>query len=237
MDDRSRAIAILEKARQILLERLVEEVVAAEEPILDEARGTLYGGDIERLYEQLGGRLINVNNMLATLQGAAATGQVPEVEEPLIVGPQLDVDHATVAHAEPPPRDDDSSGPSAPSGDETRRIAVASSRAANAGDTASPPSDWDAFLASLEQGSLDESARRIERFLAVDAGRARRAAEHFRRRLSQAPQFLESAMLLRREVEAGSTNAAIMLLWECFGLQGLESIAAAQLLKERLAGS
>ena len=43
-------------------------------------------------------------------------------------------------------------------------------------------------------------------------------------------------MTLRSELAAGSVNGALLLLWECFGLQGLESIAALQSLKTRLGG-
>mgnify|MGYP006173681061 CR=1 FL=1 len=39
---------------------------------------------------------------------------------------------------------------------------------------------------------------------------------------------------LRQELAAGSINGALILLWECFGLQGLESIAALQSLRTHL---
>jgi hypothetical protein len=41
-------------------------------------------------------------------------------------------------------------------------------------------------------------------------------------------------MQLRKELERDGINAAIMLLYECFGLSGLECIGVLQTLRENL---
>ena len=72
--------------------------------------------------------------------------------------------------------------------------------------------------------------------LDVSQNRGRECARRFQEQLAERPQFLQKAMTLRSELAAGSVNGALLLLWECFGLQGLESIAALQSLKTRLGG-
>jgi hypothetical protein len=48
------------------------------------------------------------------------------------------------------------------------------------------------------------------------------------------PNFLTSAMQLRKELATGGYNGALMLLYECFGLTGMESIGVYQALKTRV---
>lgn len=47
------------------------------------------------------------------------------------------------------------------------------------------------------------------------------------------PDLFGKAMKLRSDLESGNVNGALMLLWECFGLQGLESLGVLQTLKTR----
>ena len=71
MDNRDRALEILGRARDYLVERICERIVASEEIILEDATGYTFAGEIESLYDQLGGKLHNVTNMLSALQPAA----------------------------------------------------------------------------------------------------------------------------------------------------------------------
>ncbi|MBX3411715.1 MAG: hypothetical protein KF708_03265 [Pirellulales bacterium] len=68
MHDRLRAIEILREARDLLVHQLSERIVAAEERVLDDARGETYGSEIESLYEGLGLKLSNITAMLAALR-------------------------------------------------------------------------------------------------------------------------------------------------------------------------
>lgn len=86
MNDRARAVAILQQVRDILAQRLTERVVEARDDLLDDAHGNSYSGEIEQLYEQLGLRLSHVSSMLSCL---------PPVNEPtnaeLTLAPAVDV--------------------------------------------------------------------------------------------------------------------------------------------------
>src|SRR4051812_36282327 len=76
MSDRSRAIAVLREARDVLLKRLGEGVLESELEILDDAHGLSYSGQIESLNDQIGSRLANLNGLLAHLQAAEAEAQL-----------------------------------------------------------------------------------------------------------------------------------------------------------------
>ena len=82
---------------------------------------------------------------------------------------------------------------------------------------------------------VDQAGRVLAGLLEVSAERGRECAQRFRDQLRERPQFLHKAMTLRQELASGSINGALILLWECFGLQGMESIAALQTLKARMA--
>lgn len=68
MQSRDRALEILRQARDHLVERMCERIVASEEAILEDASGYTFAGEIESLYDQLGGKLQHVTSMLSTLQ-------------------------------------------------------------------------------------------------------------------------------------------------------------------------
>jgi hypothetical protein len=59
MNDRARALAILKQAREILMQRLTEQVLENEEEILNDARGESYMGEIDALYDQVGTPLVH----------------------------------------------------------------------------------------------------------------------------------------------------------------------------------
>lgn len=71
MNERARAVAILQQVRDILAQRLTERVVEAHDDLLEDAQGNSYSGEIEQLYEQLGLRLSHVSSMLSCLPPAS----------------------------------------------------------------------------------------------------------------------------------------------------------------------
>ena len=81
MNDRFRAMALLQEAREILSERLTKRVLELGGDLLDDARGESFAGEIDGLYEQIGLRLSQVNSLLAGLPPtellAAPTGHGP----------------------------------------------------------------------------------------------------------------------------------------------------------------
>lgn len=67
MDHRTQAVAILKRARAMLIDRLAQRVSEAELEILEDAEGGSFHSEIESIFEQLGSRLSNVNALLSGL--------------------------------------------------------------------------------------------------------------------------------------------------------------------------
>ena len=101
---------------------------------------------------------------------------------------------------------------------------------------APPAITFQSFAERVMANDLDGAGIVLAGLLDVSHNRGRECARRFQEQLAERPQFLQKAMTLRSELAAGSVNGALLLLWECFGLQGLESIAALQSLKTRLGG-
>jgi len=225
MDDRSQAISILERAREILAARLAERIVEAGEEIIEDALGNSYSSEIESLHEQVGLRLTHVNAMLTNLPptaprslpgmpGAAESGQsegeaiaAGELPEP------LGTYQSSVIATEAVPNE------------------ASSADAASIGAAAS----FQGFIQQIMAGDVDAAGETLAALLDVPRDRGQRCAATFAERLATQPDFLAKAMRLRGELQGGSINGSLMLLWECFGLQGMESIGAMQALTAWLA--
>src|SRR5687768_15677644 len=67
MNDRSRAIEVLKRARDSLAERLTERILESRDEILADAMGLAYQSEIDAVYEQVGSRLNHVSAMLGSL--------------------------------------------------------------------------------------------------------------------------------------------------------------------------
>ena len=91
------------------------------------------------------------------------------------------------------------------------------------------------FLAEIQAGSLEAAGQSLAELLDVDEERGQACARVFSERLTSDPEFPFKAMQLRKELQARSYNGALMLLYECFGLQGIESIGVVQTLLARFA--
>src|SRR5688572_9674626 len=81
MNERARAIAILNQARDLLIELLTGRIVDSEPAILDEVSGLAYSSEIDTLYEQFGLRLSHINVLLANLPPAEAEAPQPTGRE------------------------------------------------------------------------------------------------------------------------------------------------------------
>ncbi len=80
MNDRNKALQILGKAREALLDRLAERVVEGRDGILEDAYGESYMGEIEAVYEEIGGRLVKVSEMIGTIPHDDKDGENESVE-------------------------------------------------------------------------------------------------------------------------------------------------------------
>jgi len=229
MNERARAIAILQQARDILLKRLVARVVESEEEIIDDAEGHSYLGEIEAIHEQVGLRLSQVNGMLSSLPPEVVPPASSADEAGLIGGAPAMSEFSTLDAA--PDAHHLAAPISADTGSFGAGLAIESAEMTPpAGDAVSFP----LFIQQINARDLEAAGRSLVELLGVPYERALRCAATFHEQLTNNPNFMTTAMSLRRELEKGAINSALMLLWECFGLQGPESIGAVQALKSRL---
>lgn len=224
MNRRTEAIDVLRQARDALARRLIEQVLDHAPDLLDEAEGLTYTGPIEAIHDQIGLRLGNVNQMLGQLQvlddePAEYYGEHPDFadeSEPNFIQISTDYDEAGVA---PPPVG------LLPSAETMKRMPE------------SQTADFQSFVRQISSHDLEAAAHTLAQLFEVQPSRARSCAERFHEQFHSSPDFLAKAMQLRGELSGGSVNSALMLLWECFGLQGVESITVMQTLKARLSSN
>jgi hypothetical protein len=251
MNDRARAIAILQQAREILAERLTEQVLEARDSILEDAIGLSYSSEIDAIQEQIGQRLNNVNMLLNNLppieDAPAPTAEdvTPAPPPALSYQPQSSLALATVDGADSPATESGSFEPASAeaiesdeSGQMLSAVALDVSTEDGAEDARAMPISFQSFAERIMANDVDGAGIVLAGLFDVSVDRGRQCARRFQEQLSERPQFLQKAMGLRHELTAGSVNGSLILLWECFGLQGIESLSALQSLKARMnAGS
>lgn len=245
MNDRARAISVLQQARDILAERLTERILESRESILEDALGLSYSSEIDAVQEQIGMRLNNVHmllNNLPPLEDAPAPTDEEEEQQPQ--GP------IAIGYEPEPPASPVIELPSATFyGDATTHdmqetamvVATAQPSSPTSLPTAAaaPPTvlqpviSFQAFAERVLANDVEGAGAVLAGLFDVPGSRGRDCAKRFQEQLAERPQMLQKAMGLRGELASGSVNGALLVLWECFGLQGLESLAALQALKTR----
>jgi hypothetical protein len=215
MNDRARALAILKEAREILIRRLTERVLENPEEILDDARGDSYMGEIDALYDQIGTPLVHLNQILSNLP-AEEDAQVHEAH----------ANHSAAhSYAEiVPPAWPEVPGLPAPR---------SSGGVETASEEAVAEVNFQTFAAQIQNGDVEGAGRSLAVLFDISPERAIKCASYFRTQMHSDPDFLVKAMQLRRELTSGGYNGAIHLLYQCFGLTGMESIGVLQTLKAR----
>ncbi|MBI3466860.1 MAG: hypothetical protein HY000_27925 [Planctomycetes bacterium] len=217
MNERARAIAILNQARDLLIERLTERIIDTETAILDEVCGLAYSSELDTLYEHFGLRLNHINVLLANLPPVESeTAPQPTEREPAdatmtamtaeTIYPMEQID--TVAFTQPSVYPEAFQGQS--------------------------PVSLQLFTRQVQAGDVAAAGRSLAELFDLDETRALACAATFRDELNKSPDVLLKAFQLRHEIQSGSANSALVLLWECFGLQGMESVGVLQSLKCRL---
>jgi len=217
MDDRALAISILERAREILAARLAERIIDAGEEIIEDALGNSYSSEIESIHEQVGLRLTHVNAMLNSLPPTARN--VPGLPG---------ADQSGQAGGESIPAGE---LPEPLAGPYANGVATDAAMATSTGAAPSGGPSFQNFIQQIMAGDVDAAGETLAALLDVPRDRGRRCAATFAERLATQPDFMARAMRLRGELQSGSINGSLMLLSECFGLQGMESIGAMQALK------
>jgi hypothetical protein len=220
MNPRARAASILQQARDILAERLTERVLESAQEILDDAQGHSYLSEIEAVYDQVGARLAHINTLLANL---------PPVEEPPSDAASTDPIYTDVGGF---------SGGNEQAG--TFSLATLALPGPTVAEErlqiAAPPATLQSFAVEIEALDLDAAGRTLAQLFEVDPARGRHCAETFAAKLAESDAILSDVLTLREDVTRGNVNRSLLLLWECFGLQPVESISVFQALKTRFTG-
>lgn len=228
MDPRAEALFILKQARDLLADRLAERVLASKAEILEEASGLLFGGEIDSLFEQLGGKLMHVSQMISSLPSEEPVAEMPDSPNPesfssgsqLILGdfPSSEANSpATSVLALP--------GLPAPEATRTESSALA---------TEAQPASFQDFASRIRTGDLAAAGGILAELFGVESSRGQQCAIRFAEQLSADKDFWESAMQLRGELTSNGSNGALLLLQKCFGLSGVEAIGVLQNLRARL---
>lgn len=225
MNDRNRAISLLQQAREILAERLTERVLESREAILEDALGLSFSSEIDAIQEQIGQRLNHVNILLSNL---------PSIEEPPPPDDAAPQSATQVLEYDPNSLPESTDSPSEPEASLADSVPPTSVIYVSTEAQATVGPSFQEFVRSVMTGDVEAAGGALADWLQISPERGRECAQRFREQLREQPQTLQKAMSLRQEVAAGSVNSALLLLWECFGLQGVESLAALQTLKSRL---
>lgn len=205
MNDRNQAIEILKEARDLLADELTQSVLDLREEILDDASGESYMSDIETLYDKYGNRLGHLSTLISSLPAQS--------EEPIEPPPGMPNQQ---------PSEMGEAGPPHPA------LALpAPSEVSNGSSTVT----FQDFAVHIRSGEIDAAGTTLETLLGVDATRARECARTFYDKISADPEVLFKAMRLRIELASGGVNGPLMLLWDCFGLQGMEAVQVMQTLR------
>ncbi len=231
MSQRVRAIEILKEARTILAERLTEMVLEQREELLEDARGESYMNEIESLYDQLGHKLSHVSQMLsnlpqeepATQTHTAAAQHAPENTFSLATEPAPNSDAVTqyMFPAITGPMYVTAPGLPAPKS-ATEPIKHRATTSA-----------LQAFAAQIQAGDLLAAGRTLSILFDVEEPRAVACAATFAQRVRSEAAFFHKVMELRSELHSSSTQRALLLLLDCFGLTRGESAEILRNLQRR----
>lgn len=254
MNDRARAISVLQQARDILAERLTERILESRDSILEDALGLSYSSEIDAVQEQIGMRLNNVHMLLNNLppmdDAPSATDEDEESSSPIAIGyepespqsPAIEMPgntfYADSTLHEMKVHDMKESAVVVASSQSTAPQPIAGQSLVpqvQTSQSALQPQtiSFQAFAERVLANDVEGAGTVLAGLFDVSGPRGRDCAKRFQEQLAERPQFLQKAMGLRSELASGSVNGALLVLWECFGLQGLESIAALQALKTR----
>jgi len=222
MDDRCRALEILREARDLLAQRLTERVLESGEALLDDARGDSYLGDIESIYDQFGLKLAHLNQLINNLPVEMAAPPPGPISDPPPVPPEEAAPVQEIILTKPPAI----TGPLI--------IAPPALPGPMLVEDAVATPTLPLFAAQIRDDNLRDAARTLSVLLDISEARGMQCVRIFHRRWNEDETFVLKALQLRGEVIAGSYNAALMILAECFGLVGIEAIGVLQALRNRL---
>ncbi len=222
MDDRERAISILQQARDALSQRLTERILESRQEIADDAEGSSYLSEIEAIYEQLGGRLAHLNAMLANLP--------PENESSSAEPTASEIVYADLASSVSSGLDLEAAPPMpllalpAPSSDERPLVESLADELA-------------AIVYSVQSGDITSAAGLISELFDLKPSHGRRAAQAFSRQIVSYPSLARRIAELGRRLSETNEYAGATLLVECFEFQAIEALAIIHALRSQFIAS
>lgn len=235
MNDRARAIAILKQARDMLAERLTEHVLDASEEIIEDAEGNSYMGEIEAIYDQMGSRLTHVSQMISNLPPIHEPDPKDKMPKDKIVAEMSDKSESLEGTVNTELSDGITGQPSAIVSPYVGLEASGMPQTLPEQTAQTPaPISFQTFAEQMLAGNVEAAGNALAVLFGIDQQRAARCAQVFAQRLGDDPEFLSKAKRLRHELLSDRHNGVIMLLYECFGLTGLESIGVMQTLRVQM---
>jgi hypothetical protein len=205
MNDRVRAMTLLQEAREILAQRLTERILELGNDLLDDARGESFAGEIDGLYEQIGLRLSQVNSLLAGLPFtsvlAAPTGHGPISTVEVSAASNglmgfLSHSESDAAHPHEPPA----------ASNELAMLRM--------------------IVDALISGDIETAGGFLSWWFEAPLEHGRNCAAAFRERWASEHDFPMKARQLRQELMGGTWSQAVSLWHDCFGVTASDSPAA-----------
>lgn len=221
--DRDQALQVLTQARDLLAARLTERILEQRDELLDDARGDSYAGEIESLFEQFGSKLNQLNTLLTSLP---AKVDLPQ-PAPVFAAPNVTQSSSFMVQVQPGPFETDTVE-TAPPPQEVAPLDAA---------TAAPLETslgFQVFVRQILRRDLESAGATLGLLLDIPLTRGITCAARFRDQLDIDAGFLTRAKTLRESLRSGTPNDVLLLLWECFGLQGIESLEVMEKLRTRL---
>lgn len=226
MSDRNQALAVLKQARDALLARMTMEILEQAEEIMADAEGESYLSEIENLYDRMGSKLAHLNQIIANLPAEAE--EHPEEDDSYErADPAVEIEKARLPHfpLKVSPTED--------SVELTERSDLIGLPAPGTPLPKAPA--FGRFVTLIEQGNVDEAGDLIGQILGISPFSGLKCAQTFAARYDSDTAVVVKAMRIRHELVAHRFNEALMLMHECFGLQGVEAMVALHKMRDILA--
>ncbi len=226
--ERNQALSLLKQAHRLLAERLTQAVLDLGDDLLEDARGDSFAGEIDTLHERLGIRLSQVNVLLSGLSEA------PDADVAEASGPQPDreiprtwtyktTDQEVVSSA--------AARDHRPGTDTEQSVSRPTAASPRPPQTQTTSSTYPLFVQDIVRRDLPAAGHQLAEVLGMTQDEAEMCATRFRDQLDRDPGFLAKVHNLRKALQSNNLEQARQLLWECFGLHGLEAQAAMSSLK------
>jgi hypothetical protein len=231
MSERSRALKVLQEARETLSARLTELVLEQAEDILADARGESYMNEIDSLYEQVGVKLAHISQMISNLPA----GPVEPVTA--TAAAQHDEDDTFTVSTDPVPNADavvEDTLPALAGPVFVAAPALPPPRSENSPRMRATQLSLQAFAAQIQACDLLAAGRTLGALFDLDEPRAIACAATFAQRVRTEASYFRRVMQLRSEVQAGRNDRAEALLFDCFNLGRPEALDVLQTLRRRL---